>query len=173
MDYQACIPTPFAVLGIRCTTKAITSIDFLPLSTPALAPKAVLDQRLHETIQHYLQDPTQLDQFPLELTGTPFQQKVWQAIRRIPPGQTLTYAELAQQVGSGARAVANACGANPIPLFIPCHRVVAANGLGGFMKGRKSDSLNIKRWLLKHEAPQKIQVSKQDKARAKNPSAAY
>jgi methylated-DNA-[protein]-cysteine S-methyltransferase len=130
-------------------------------------------QKLHETIQHYLQDPTKLNPLPLAPAGTPFQQKVWQAICRIPPGQTLTYTELAHQVSSGARAVANACGANPIPLFIPCHRVVAANGLGGFMKGRKSDSLNIKRWLLKHEAPQKIQVSKQDKARAKNPSAAY
>lgn len=173
MQYQACIPTPFAVLGIRCAQNAIFGIDFLPLNTPLGAPQNAMAQKLREAIQHYLQDPTQLDQLPLALVGTTFQQKVWQAIRRIPPGQTLTYAELAQQVGSGARAVANACGANPIPLFIPCHRVVAANGLGGFMKGRKSDSLSIKRWLLAHEAPQKIQVSKQDQAREKNPSAAY
>jgi methylated-DNA-[protein]-cysteine S-methyltransferase len=152
MNYQACFPTPFAMLGIHCTAVAISGIDFLPLNTPALASKNVLIQKLHEAIQHYLQDPTQLDALPLAPAGTPFQQKVWQAISRIPPGQTLTYTELARQVGSGARAVANACGANPIPLLIPCHRVVAANGLGGFMKGRKSDSLNIKRWLLDHEA---------------------
>lgn len=152
MSYQARIPTLFAILGIRCTTDAITGIDFLPLNTPSLTPQNDLAKQIQEAIQHYLQDSTQLDQLPLQLAGTPFQQKVWQAISRIPPGQTLTYTELAQQVGSGARAVANACGANPIPLFIPCHRVVAANGLGGFMKGRKSDSLNIKRWLLDHEA---------------------
>jgi methylated-DNA-[protein]-cysteine S-methyltransferase len=151
MSFQACIPTPFAVLGICCSTNTLTGIDFLPLSTPALASKNVLIQQVDQAIQHYLQDPTQLDTLPLALGGTLFQQKVWQAIRRIPPGQTLTYTELAQQVDSGARAVANACGANPIPLFIPCHRVVAANGLGGFMKGRKLDSLNIKRWLLEHE----------------------
>ena len=152
MTYQASIPTPYAVLGIHCTTDAITGIDFLPLNTPITEPKNLLAQQLHEAIQHYLQDPSQLDALPLALAGTPFQQKVWQAISLIPPGQTLTYTELAQQVGSGARAVANACGANPIPLLIPCHRVVAVNGLGGFMKGRKSDSLNIKRWLLDHEA---------------------
>lgn len=151
MTYQACIPTPFAILGIHCTTEAITGIDFLPLNTLQLAPQNALAHQLHEAIQHYLQNPTQLRALPLALAGTPFQQKVWQTISRIPSGQTLTYTELAQQVGSGARAVANACGANPIPLFIPCHRVVAANGLGGFMKGRKLDSLNIKRWLLDHE----------------------
>lgn len=151
MTYQAHIPTPFAVLGICCTNDTITGIDFLPLNTPLGAPQNAMAQKLHEAIQHYLQDPAQLDDLPLALTGTPFQQAVWQAIRRIPPGQTLTYTELAQQVGSGARAVANACGANPVPLFVPCHRVVAANGLGGFMKGRKSNSLDIKRWLLAHE----------------------
>lgn len=151
MDYQACLPTPFAVLGIRCTMDAITGIDFLPPSTPIIEQKTVLAQQLQEAIKHYLQDSTQLNALPLAPAGTPFQQKVWQAICRIPPGQTLTYTQLAQQVGSGARAVANACGANPIPLFIPCHRVVAANGLGGFMQGREAGSLNIKRWLLDHE----------------------
>ncbi|MCX7628345.1 MAG: methylated-DNA--[protein]-cysteine S-methyltransferase [Methylophilaceae bacterium] len=63
----------------------------------------------------------------------------------------MTYTELAERVGSGARAVANACGANPFPIVIPCHRVVAAHGLGGFMRSRHADSLNIKRWLLAHE----------------------
>jgi methylated-DNA-[protein]-cysteine S-methyltransferase len=139
------------VLGIHCTEDAITGIDFLPLNTPAQPPKNAWAQQLDKAIQHYLQDPTQLTALPLALAGTPFQQKVWQAISRIPPGQTLTYTELAQQVGSGARAVANACGANPIPLFVPCHRVVAANGLGGFMRGRDSASLDIKCWLLAHE----------------------
>ena len=151
MDYQTCFPTPFGVLGIRCTTDAITSIDFLPLDTPAFAPQNNLARQTCKVLLHYLRDPGQLTALPLSLAGTAFQQRVWQVICRIPPGQTLTYSELAQQVGSGARAVANACGANPIPLFVPCHRVVAANGLGGFMRGRDSASLNIKRWLLDHE----------------------
>jgi methylated-DNA-[protein]-cysteine S-methyltransferase len=82
--------------------------------------------------------------------GTVFQQRVWQAIASIPLGQTRSYGQLAEQLNSGPRAVANACGANRIPLIIPCHRVLAKNGLGGFMQGKKN-GLNIKRWLLAHE----------------------
>ena len=73
---------------------------------------------------------------PLDLsTGTEFQQAVWSALRKIPAGQTRSYAEVARAVGrpQGARAVGQACGANPIPVLIPCHRVLAAHGkLGGF-----------------------------------------
>lgn len=151
MNYQACIPTPFTTLGITVSNDAVSGIDFLSLDAPNLPPQNAITRRVSDAIQHYLRNPTQLDDIPLAPTGTPFQQKVWQAIRRIPPGQTLTYKQLAQQVGSGPRAVANACGANPIPIFIPCHRVVASNGLGGFMQGREAGSLNIKRWLLDHE----------------------
>lgn len=83
-------------------------------------------------------------------SGTPFQQKVWQAICQIPLGQTQTYSEIAKKIGSGPRAVANACGANQLPILVPCHRVVAKNGLGGFMQGADG-GLAIKQWLLKHE----------------------
>ncbi len=151
MNYQACFKTPFAVLGIRCTAEAITGVDFLPPDTLAIAPQTDLARQACEAIQHYLNTSGPFAGLPLLPAGTSFQQRVWQAIGRIPPGQTLTYAALAQQVGSGARAVANACGANPVPLFVPCHRVVASHGLGGFMRGRDVDSLNIKRWLLEHE----------------------
>lgn len=98
----------------------------------------------------YLKQPTTFFDLPLDQQGTVFQQKVWQAIATIPCGQTRTYGELALQIGSGPRAVANACGANQLPLVIPCHRVVAKNGLGGFMQG-KQNSLAIKKWLLQHE----------------------
>lgn len=83
-------------------------------------------------------------------SGTPFQQKVWQAICQIPLGQTQKYSEIAKKIGSGPRAVANACGANQLPILVPCHRVVAKNGLGGFMQGADG-GLVIKQWLLKHE----------------------
>lgn len=69
--------------------------------------------------------------------GTEFQRAVWKAMRKIPRGQTLTYGDLAAAIGrpNAVRAVGTACGANPLPLFIPCHRVVAKNGLGGFGSG--------------------------------------
>lgn len=93
-------------------------------------------------------EPRQLP--PLDLsTGTPFQRRVWRALRKIPVGTVCTYAKLAKAIGkpTAARAVGNACGANPIPIFIPCHRVVAARvGLGGFSAG-----LYWKRVLLARE----------------------
>ena len=69
---------------------------------------------------------------PLEPPGTKFQQRVWSMMEQISYGKTITYGELAKAVGSSARAVGMACGANPIPVIIPCHRVVAANDMGGY-----------------------------------------
>jgi O-6-methylguanine DNA methyltransferase len=88
---------------------------------------------------------------PLDLSsGTEFQQRVWRTLRKIPWGRTWSYAQVAQAIGNpkAVRAVGGACGANPIPVFVPCHRVLAANGgLGGFSGG-----LNWKRALLKRES---------------------
>ena len=107
-------------------------------------------KQMTQEILAYLQRPHQAFSLPAQLAGSAFQQKVWLAILAIPLGQTRTYSELAAQLQSGPRAVANACGANRLPLLIPCHRVVAKNGLGGFMRGDKN-GLSIKRWLLAHE----------------------
>jgi len=82
--------------------------------------------------------------------GTAFQKRVWQAISEIPLGETQSYSDIAKKIGSGPRAVANACGANVLPIIIPCHRVVAKNGLGGYMQGHPQ-GLMIKKWLLQHE----------------------
>ncbi|MEO8386699.1 MAG: MGMT family protein, partial [Betaproteobacteria bacterium] len=76
----------------------------------------------------------------------------WQAMRAIKAGATQTYGELSASIDSSPRAVGTACGQNPVPIVVPCHRVVAATGLGGFMGGKKNDSLRIKRWLLAHES---------------------
>jgi len=90
-----------------------------------------------------------LDGMPIELAGTPFQRSVWVALRSIPCGTTLSYGALAQRIGrpSAVRAVGLANGANPIPVVVPCHRVVGSNGtLTGYGGG-----LERKRWLLAHE----------------------
>lgn len=85
---------------------------------------------------------------PILLTGTAFQHKVWRAMTKIPAGKALTYKEIALRIGNPAaiRAVGGACGANPVPYLVPCHRVVAANGLGGFSGG-----IGVKEKLLKAE----------------------
>ena len=90
-----------------------------------------------------------IDDVPVEMHGTPFQKKVWAALRRIPVGTTLSYGRLAQLIGepSAVRAVGAANGANPVALIVPCHRVIGSNGtLTGYGGG-----LDRKRWLLEHE----------------------
>ena len=93
-------------------------------------------------------DLTALDGVPVDPSGTPFQRDVWAALRRIPVGTTITYAELARRIGRprAVRAVGAANGANPVALFVPCHRVVGADGLRGYAGG-----LPRKEWLLSHE----------------------
>lgn len=89
---------------------------------------------------------------PLYIYGSIFQQRVWAALRVIDAGHTVNYGQIAKIIGSSPRAVGNACGKNLIPLFIPCHRVIAATGaLGGFMQAKNGYNLIIKQWLLKHE----------------------
>jgi methylated-DNA-[protein]-cysteine S-methyltransferase len=88
---------------------------------------------------------------PLRLEGTPFQRRVWERLQRIPRGQTLTYGELARELGTGARAIGGACRANRILLLVPCHRVVGRRGAGGFAGHRNGRWPRIKRWLLANE----------------------
>ena len=104
-------------------------------------------------IHAYLEDGRFAFDLPLRLAGTRHRMEVWEAMQRIPAGETRSYGEIAALLRSSARAVGGACGANPIPLIVPCHRIVAAGGrLGGFM-GASDDGfeLGIKRWLLAHE----------------------
>ncbi len=150
-SYQARLATPFAVLGIATDAGKLTAIDFLTLDTPILPPQDPTSAETCAQIERYLRDPHFCFELPLALTGTEFQRHIWCELLAIPSGSTISYSELAQRTGSGARAVANACGANPIPLVIPCHRVVAKHGLGGFMRSRVAESLSIKQWLLAHE----------------------
>ena len=158
-NHDALINAPFGAVAISSAGGQL-AIELLvaPACSHAQVTKASTDAlvvQACEQVLNYLQQPTlrhPAASFDLPLTqrGTAFQQRVWQAIAAIPPGQVRTYGELAREIGSGSRAVANACGANNLPLLVPCHRVVAQHGLGGFMQG-KQGGLLIKQWLLKHE----------------------
>lgn len=150
-SYQARLPAPFAVLGIVTGEDALTGIDFLPAASPPLAPQNRLAARVCEQLRAYLADAAFCFDVPLAPAGTPYQRRVWQALSAIPSGRTQSYGDLARALCSAPRAVGQACGANPIPLIIPCHRVVARAGLGGFMHSQDGGPLAIKRWLLEHE----------------------
>lgn len=149
--YQAKLATPFAVLGIVTTAGRLAEIDFLPPGTAPLAPQDAFTGQVCDELRAYTTNSAHRFTLPLEPRGTPFQQKVWQALLETPCGSTLTYGDLAARLGSAPRAVGQACGANPIPVIIPCHRVLARHGLGGFMNSAGGDPLSIKRWLLRHE----------------------
>ncbi len=151
MDYQAILPAPFGKLGIRCTDDVLLGIDFLPAGARALQPGNALAKIVCAQLEFYLADADFDFDLPLRLEGTEHQRKVWEAMRAIPRGQTLTYGELASRMGSSPRAIGQACGNNPVPIVIPCHRVVGKSGLGGFMHRGDHDALDIKRWLLDHE----------------------
>ena len=150
--YDALINAPFGAVAVTVHGNQL-AIDLLPESPSQenLQSSNVLVKQAYEQIQQYLQQATASFNSSLSTQqGTAFQQRVWQAIAAISLGKTATYGQIANQIGSGPRAVANACGANSIPLIIPCHRVVAQNGIGGFMQG-KENGLSVKRWLLAHE----------------------
>ena len=152
--FQACVKAPFATLGITTDHTHVTGIRFLAPSVPARAPRRnTLAFVACVQIQDYLDDGRLRFDLPLKLSGSRHQLEVWEAMQRIPAGEVRTYGDLAQDIKSSARAVGGACGANPIPLIVPCHRVVAANHrLGGFMGQREEGfELAIKRWLLEHE----------------------
>jgi methylated-DNA-[protein]-cysteine S-methyltransferase len=103
-----------------------------------------------DQLQDYFDGKRMSFNLPLAPEGSNFQKRVWAALCAIPPGETRSYADIARTIGSGPRAVGGANGANPIPLFIPCHRVIAADGsLGGYSGG---DGPATKRYLLDHES---------------------
>jgi len=152
MSYQAKLKVPFGVLGIRCAGGVLTGIDFLPADEKPQRAGDALAQIVCEQLLRYLENPDTQFSVPLELNGTPHQKKVWQAMLAIPRGQTRSYGEIAAELKSCAQAVGQACGANPIPVIIPCHRIVGKVGLGGFARHTSGTHLDIKRWLLTHEA---------------------
>jgi methylated-DNA-[protein]-cysteine S-methyltransferase len=130
----------------------ISKMDYLPANTALIAPQNQLAKEVARQCKSYFQDPHWQFDLPTKPVGTEHQRKVWASIQDIPAGKTRTYGDVAKKIRSGARAVGTACGANPYPLIAPCHRVVSAQGIGGFMK-ENSPGLyrQIKLWLLKHE----------------------
>jgi methylated-DNA-[protein]-cysteine S-methyltransferase len=149
--YAAVLRAPTFALGIRCNADEVTAIEYLE-PRDEIAPRTPLAKEAVRQLRAYLKDPRFAFGLPLAPAGTPFQRRVWDRIAAIPAGRTQAYGELAAALHSGPRAVGNACGANPYPLVVPCHRVVAAKqGLGGFARQRGGFLLDVKRWLLEHE----------------------
>ncbi|MDB5888682.1 MAG: cysteine methyltransferase [Rhodocyclales bacterium] len=153
-NFTAILSLPCCRLGVRSNAAGfLTALVFLPPDTPILRSTIAPDtiNSIERALAAWLDNPGFVFELPLARSGTPFQQRTWQAISRIPTGEIRTYGELSADIGGTPRAVGQACGANPFPIIVPCHRVVAKSGLGGFANARDGWLLETKRWLLKHE----------------------
>lgn len=149
---QARIETPAGTVEIGVADGALVSLSFVDDSDAptGLAAGDDPDDVLGRLRRYFEGDVHALDDVPVRFQrGTRFQHEVWSALRTIPVGETISYAELARRVGrpSAFRAVGAANGQNPVGVVVPCHRVIASDGtLGGYAGG-----LDRKRWLLAHE----------------------
>ena len=150
-SYSAILVAPFGALGIVCDCKTLYGIDFLHPDTLSQSPEEDFTHSVCTELASYFSNPDHKFNLPLHLNGTIHQNKVWAAMVAIPRGKTMQYGELAKKISSSARAVGQACGANPIPIVVPCHRVVSKAGIGGFAHHSAGYELDIKRWLLNHE----------------------
>lgn len=150
--YAAIIDSPLGFLGIRLEGQALAGLDVLPPSRRPWPATEPLAKRVVAALERYFsgEDP-ELGAIPLALVGTPFQCRVWAALRRIPRGETRTYGELARELGTAPRAVGGACRSNPVAILIPCHRVISVQGLGGYAGALTGPPLARKQWLLRHE----------------------
>ena len=171
--YSTLLPSPFGLLTVAATCNGVCSLSFehekgdcerrtkpgsrhppkyieLRSLSSCCNEQKVLKEAV-ESLQHYFDGRTMEFSLPLAPSGTPFQRAVWRILTAIPYGETKSYGWVAEQLGmrSGARAVGGACGSNPIPIIIPCHRVIASNGaIGGYSGGGIGEGISIKRRLL-------------------------
>jgi len=145
--YRLAVETPAGVLTIHAGDEALTGLTWR--RRQADRPSRLLEHAATQ-LAAYFRGTVKAFDLPLAPRGTAHELAVWEQLCRIPYGETITYGELARRTGTVARAVGGTCGANPIAIVIPCHRVTAAGGLlGGYSGGKGPES---KRRLLAHEA---------------------
>ena len=153
-SYAAIVKIPWAEvsLGIQVQSGRLISVDFLLNNLSSFTSCDEVAQEAIRQFQMYFRNPRHRFTLPLSPSGTEFQLRVWKALRMIPAGVTLSYGDLARKLSSSARAIGGACRANHIPIIIPCHRIVAAHGMGGFMGVTSGRGLQLKQRLLTHES---------------------
>jgi methylated-DNA-[protein]-cysteine S-methyltransferase len=143
------VDSPIGRLGLIASDVALRGVVFDGRTVRPEGSAPVLDEAARQLTAYFEGDLVTFD-LPLELDGTEFQRQCWLALATIPYGQTVSYGEQARRLGLGsdkARAVGAANGSNPLPVVLPCHRVIGADGsLTGFGGG-----LHVKRFLLEHE----------------------
>lgn len=151
---QALIAAPFGSLLLEADGEFLLDIGLHTEAKQPIPPSTPLLREAARQFQAYFDDPRQTFCLPLKPAGTAYQRSVWQVLATIPPGAAQSYGQIARELRSSPRAVAGACRANPFPIAIPCHRVIASHGLGGYCGATDGALLELKRWLLRHEGYQ-------------------
>jgi len=146
--------TERGLLGLRVDDKYDEFVSFVSkkVTSPVFEQNPGKLEECSRQVAEYFENKRKVFDLPLDLRGTDFQQSVWAALLRIPFGQTCTYSDIAQEIGNekAVRAVGTACGANPLLIVIPCHRVI---GKDGGMHGFAAEGgISTKKQLLKHES---------------------
>lgn len=157
-EYRSVAASPCGPLILRDDGNSLIELDY-GQADEAGPPASSLARTVMEALSVYFNGPhgvleadALFRDLPLALhRGTSFQARVWERLRRIPPGQTISYGALARELKSSPRAIGQACRSNPIALIVPCHRVVAAHGLGGYGGWVQGPQWQRKQALLQHE----------------------
>jgi methylated-DNA-[protein]-cysteine S-methyltransferase len=151
--FSAITRAPFGAIGIRTEHERLRELVYLPPHFQEKAPQDAVAELAAVQVARYFEDADFRFDLPLMEAGSVFQRRVWDTIRSIPRGSVRTYGQIAKLLESAPRAVGQACGANWFPLVVPCHRVTASGGLGGFASSDDENGfqLGVKRWLLRHE----------------------
>jgi methylated-DNA-[protein]-cysteine S-methyltransferase len=150
--YDVTVEFPKFKVGVAVRDGVVTQLKYLPLSAPTISPGNELATRAERQLEGYKRDPNSAFDLPIAIEGSDLQKAVWKAMCAIPRGKTRTYGDLARELGADPRDIGQCCGDNRLPLVIPCHRIVAADGIGGFAHATSGYLLEAKRWLLMHEA---------------------
>jgi methylated-DNA-[protein]-cysteine S-methyltransferase len=151
--YDLIVEFPKMKVAVKTRGEQVVEICYLPPASAILPPQNALAALAAQQLERYREDPDTRFDLPVLVEGSALERRVWRAMCAIPRGRTRTYGELARELGADPRAIGQACGDNRLPIVIPCHRVVAADGIGGFGHASGGYLLEAKRWLLMHEAP--------------------
>lgn len=149
--FQIAVEAPFGFVLLQATATEMVSVDILENAVPTSEEVPLVLREASRQIKAYLKSPHCRFELSLRQRGTDYQRRVWAELCAIPVSTVKSYGQLASDMASGPRAIAMACRANDFPIIIPCHRVVASNGLGGYAGERQGRNIEIKKWLLQHE----------------------
>ena len=150
-EYQAIMNSPVGKLGICTSGNQLKKIEFLSSRSREREAQDRFAREVVRQLKRYFSDSSWKFTVPVLEQGTLFQRRVWKNMKEIKSGKTESYGDIAKRLNTSPRAVGGACRANPVPIIVPCHRVISSTGIGGYAGETRGINITIKRHLLRHE----------------------